>query len=341
MTVTRVLHAPRNPAGQATAFRDCLRELGLRSDVLTFERSPFAYADDYCLDLSGIQGGRRKHWRRIKAAARGALRYDVLHFHGGRSILMGASDLPKFRRLGSKMLMTYWGTDARLYSMADARNPYFDLMDFDPKSESAVRMGMERMGRFMPLATVPDMELREHVAEFFARVEVVPVIVQTKGVVPRFPEEHDEPLIVHAPSRRNVKGTRFVLEAIEELRRRRVRHRFRLVERVSNVEAKEVLATADVVVDQLLLGICGLSGLEAMALGKPVVTYLREDLRGMYGDDFPAIPATKETLADVLEELLSDLPRRRELGIAGRRYVERYRSPEVVGAKLLELYATL
>jgi glycosyltransferase involved in cell wall biosynthesis len=61
----------------------------------------------------------------------------------------------------------------------------------------------------------------------------------------------------------------------------------------------------------------------------------------MYPDGFPAVHATKETLADVLEELLSDFPRRSELGMAGRTYVERHHSPEVLGAKLLDLYASL
>jgi glycosyltransferase involved in cell wall biosynthesis len=103
---------------------------------------------------------------------------------------------------------------------------------------------------------------------------------------------------------------------------------------------KDVLSEADVLVDQLLLGICGMAGLETMALGKPVITYLREDLQGMYPDGFPAVHATKETLVDVLEELLSDLPRRIELGIAGRTYVERHHSPEALGAKLLDLYAS-
>jgi hypothetical protein len=267
--------------------------------------------------------------------------YDVIHFHSGKSLLMHASDLPKFKRLGTKMVMTYWGSEARLYSVADRRNPYFRLMGFDPGNEKYVRLGMERMAGFIPVATVPDLELKEYVTPYFDRVEVVPVVVRTKDVVPRFAEEREEPLIVHAPSRRSVKGTRFVLDAMEELQRRRVRHRFQLVEQVSNDRAKDALASADIVVDQLLLGICGMSGLEAMALGKPVVTYLREDLREMYGEDFPVVPATKESLATVLEDLLSDPARRRDLGVAGRRYVEQHRSPEVVGMKLLELYRSI
>ena len=279
--------------------------------------------------------------------ARAALRYDVLHFHGGATIMKGALDLDEandlalYRILRKTMLMTYWGSDARLYSVADSRNPYYRLMGDDPAAEAGRRRRMQQMARFLRVATVPDIELREHVEPYFERVEVVPVVVRTKDVFPTYVEDDPEPLVVHAPSKRNIKGTQFVLEALDELRKRKVPFRFQLVENTSNERVQEILARADVLVDQLLLGICGMPGLDAMALGKPVVTYLREDLQGMYPDGFPAVPVTKDTLADVLEGLLRDFPRRRELGIAGRRYVERHHSPEVLGAKLLDLYGSI
>jgi glycosyltransferase involved in cell wall biosynthesis len=244
------------------------------------------------------------------------------------------------RLMGKRVLTTYWGSDARLYSIADRKNPNWRLLGISPDREPLLRREMADMARSISIATVPDLELKEHVEVYFDRVEIVPVIVDTPNSVPCYPAEVDVPLVVHAPSDRRVKGTAFVLKAVEELRSRGVPFRFQLVENASNERVKEALAQADVLVDQLLLGICGMAGLEAMALGKPVVTYLREDLQGMYPDGFPAVHTTKETLADVLEELLSDFPRRRELGVAGRAYVERHHSPEVLGAKLLDLYAS-
>jgi len=337
----RVLHAPTNPAGQATAFRDGLRELGIRSDVMTLVRNGFSYPVDRCLDMQTISGRRLRKRRRMRAAAWAALHYDVLHFHGGKTIMNDSSDLRGYRLAHKTLVMTYWGSDARLYSIAASRNPYYRLMGDDPAAERVRRERMRQMARSFPVATVPDDELREHVERYFDRVEVVPVGLRSKDVTPTLVGETPEPLVVHAPSRRDFKGTRFVLEAIETLRKRRVRFRFELVEGVSNERVREALARADVVVDQLLLGICGMGGLEAMAFGKPVVTYLREDLLGTYPAGFPAVPATKETLPDVVEDLLADLPRRLELGVAGRAYVERHHSPEVLGAKLLDLYGSL
>jgi glycosyltransferase involved in cell wall biosynthesis len=338
--VRGVLHCPNNAAGQSTAFRDALRDLGVRSDFWTFKRNAFAYPDDYWFDFEGVKGRRRKS-RRLRKSLDAARHYDVVHFHCGLTLMRDEADVRILRLAGRKMLMTYWGSDARLYSVADERNRYYRLMGEDPSSEARRRERMQRIGRRIRVATVPDIELREHVAPYFDRVEVVPVIVRTKDVIPAYVQGASHPLVVHAPSKRHMKGTEYVLDAVTELRRRGVPFRFQLVENTSNERVKEVLAEADVLVDQLLLGICGMAGLEAMALGKPVITYLREDLQGMYPDGFPAVHATRGTLADVLEELLTDFPRRSELGVAGRTYVERHHSPEVLGAKLLDLYGSL
>lgn len=341
MTHMSVLHAPTNPAGQATAFRDGLRELGVRADVLTSSRNAFSYPVDRCLELDVVSGRRLRWRRRARAAAWAALHYEVLHFHGGKTIMRDASDLRGYRLARKTMIMTYWGSDARFYSLANDRNPYYHLMGDDPESERPRRERMQHMARYFDVATVPDIELREHVERYFDRVEVVPVSLRTKDISPRFVEETDRPLVVHAPSRRDFKGTEFVLDAVRELRARGMRFGFHLVENASNELARRSLSRADIVVDQLLLGICGMAGLEAMGYGKPVVTYVREDLRGMYAGEFPAVPATKETLTETLADLLEDFPRRRRLGIEGRRYVERHHRPDVVGKKLMDLYATL
>ena len=81
------------------------------------------------------------------------------------------------------------------------------------------------------------------------------------------------PLVVHAPSNREKKGTRCVIEACAELP-----VELDIVEGVPHDVARERYARADIVVDQLNAGWHGVFALEAMALGKPVVTYLKPDV---------------------------------------------------------------
>ena len=112
-----------------------------------------------------------------------------------------------------------------------------------------------------------------------------------------------------------------------------------IVEGVPHTEARERYARADIVVDQLNAGWHGVFALEAMALGKPVVSHLKPDVVERsaegYGVRVPIVPATKETLVDALRPLVEDAALRREarrreprLRRAGARHRPRRRPPD-------------
>jgi glycosyltransferase involved in cell wall biosynthesis len=145
------------------------------------------------------------------------------------------------------------------------------------------------------------------------------------------------PLIVHAPSKRATKGTEFVVRGIEELRGRGIPFDFRVIERVPHDELRTIYEDADVVVDNVLLGDCEVSSLEAMTLGKVVVTRIREEVRTAH-PDLPVVSADPNTLVDALLPLLSDAALRRRLGEESRAYVERNHAAHVVAQKLVPLY---
>jgi glycosyltransferase involved in cell wall biosynthesis len=73
---------------------------------------------------------------------------------------------------------------------------------------------------------------------------------------------------------------------------------------------------ADIVIDQVLMGAYGVSAVEAMALGKPTICYLRDDLKAYYPGDMPLINADPNCLGDRIVELVA---RRSEWGDIGRR----------------------
>ena len=66
------------------------------------------------------------------------------------------------------------------------------------------------------------------------------------------------------------------------------------------------------IVDQLNAGWYGVFAIEAMALGKPVVTFLHDEAvrrtEEAFGVQVPIVGATKETLADALRPLSSRRP---------------------------------
>ena len=91
-----------------------------------------------------------------------------------------------------------------------------------------------------------------------------------------------------------------------------------IVEGLHHDEARRRYEQADIVVDQLNAGWYGLFAIEAMALGKPVVTFLHEEAvartEDAFGTTVPIVSATAETLAAHLRPLVEDADHRRRVG---------------------------
>ena len=160
--------------------------------------------------------------------------------------------------------------------------------------------------------------------------EVIPPGVDLARIQPAPPSDRARPLIVHAPSSRRRKGSEHVIAAVEGLH---------------HDEAFERYRAADIIVDQLNAGWYGLFAIEAMALGKPVVTFLHDEAvrrtEEAFGTPVPIVSATADTLREALRPLVADAARRRELGTASRAYVEQVHDLERVTDRLIDLYARL
>ena len=100
-----------------------------------------------------------------------------------------------------------------------------------------------------------------------------------------------------------------------------------IVEGLHHDEARRRYEQADIVVDQLNAGWYGLFAIEAMALGKPVVTFLHEEAvartEEAFGLRVPIVSATADTLVERLRPLVESADERRRIGAESRAYVER------------------
>jgi glycosyltransferase involved in cell wall biosynthesis len=170
--------------------------------------------------------------------------------------------------------------------------------------------------------------------------DVIPPGIDVRSIAPSPPSERARPVILHAPSSRQRKGTEHVLAACEGLDADLV-----LVEGLHHAEAFERYREADIVVDQVNSGWYGLLAIECMALGKPVVGFLHEEAarrtEDALGVPVPIVSATKENLRARLEPLVASSAERKRIGAASRAYVERVHDVEHVADRLLALYARL
>ena len=307
----RVVHCPVNTAGIPWQNVQALRGRGVDAKLVVFERYRLHPEADWSLERPRNLAARQLVQLRALAAL--LPHTDVFHFYFGLTLVPKSLQFPLLRLFRKKSLFHYLGSDIR--------GKTSDELAFGRRADAQV------VGSYDALRWVPE-------------AEVIPPGIDVSATEPVLPSDRARPLIVHAPSSRRRKGTEHVVAACEGLDAD-----LELVEGLHHDEAFERYRAADVVVDQLNAGWYGVFAIEAMALGKPVVTFLHDEAlrrtEEAFGIRVPIVSATKETLRDRLRELLADPARRRAIGAESRAYVERVHDLDKVADRLLDLYARL
>jgi len=307
----RVTVCPVNTAGVPWTNVQALRARGVDARLVVFNRYRLHPEADVSLDLP--QGQLRRQLAQWRALARLLPRTDVFHFVFGLTLVPQSVQFPLLRALRKKSVLHYLGSDIR------GKSP--DELAYGRKADAQI------VGSYDAIRWVPE-------------AEVIPPGVDLARIEPAPSSDRPRPLIVHAPSSRRRKGTDAVVAACEGLDAD-----LELVEGLHHEEAFERYRAADIVVDQLNAGWYGLFAIEAMALGKPVVTFLHEDAVRRTEEAFatrvPIVSATAETLRERLTPLVASPAERRRVGAASRAYAEHVHDLERVTDRLLDLYARL
>jgi glycosyltransferase involved in cell wall biosynthesis len=307
------VHCPVNTAGVPWTNVQALRRRGVDARLVVFERYRLHPEADESLELAG-RGLARRQLAQWRALARLLPRADVFHFYFGLTLVPKRLQFPILHAFGRKAVLHYLGSDIR----------------GKPRAELAwgERADAEVVGSYDAIRWVP-------------HAEVIPPGVDLSTLEPAPSAERARPLIVHAPSSRRRKGTEHVIAACDGLDAD-----LELVEDLHHEEARVRYRAADIVVDQLNAGWYGLFAIEAMALGKPVVTFLHDEAvrrtEEAFGVRVPIVNASKESLRDRLAELVAAGPaERRRIGAESRAYVEQVHDIERIADRLLALYARL
>lgn len=359
----RVLHCPEIVGGNAQQLARSERELGLDSKAIAFKQTYFAYESDEVL-LPSNAGRLRLEIARWRLFWR-ALSFDVIHFNFGQSIMPVALhykdkrlnaysliarllihaythalellDVRLLKLLGKGIVVTYQGDDARQgdYCRNNFSITFANEVGEDYYSSIADQMKRKRIAKFVKLADrvfALNPDLLYVLPEETRFLQYSHIDLNKWAMVPERRVVRRLPVVLHAPSHKGVKGTRFILEAVERLKRKGIAFEFVLVEGMSNAEAKKQYERADILIDQLFAGWYGGLAVELMALGKPVICYIREEdpkfIPEQMRDDLPIINATTATIADVLEYwLTSGVEQLYKKGVESRRYVEKWHDP--------------
>ncbi len=342
----RILHCPDVVGGHAPQLARAERAAGCDSWAVSLRESRYAYDVDETLASAGRLG---REWNRWRLLWRALSRFDVVHFNFGSSIFGRRTfDLPLLKKAGRRIFVTYQGDDARQgdYCRAHFRIHFAHEVPegyYPAGSDQAKRRAIAKFQTYADgiYALNPDLlHVLPARAKFLPYANVDPIDWQPTGTLAG---ARGALRIVHAPSDRVGKGTRYVVQAVERLKAEGVALELVLVEGIARRDARELYERADLVVDQLLAGWYGGLAVEAMALGKPVVSYLRESdlafIPARMREDMPVVSAEPDTVYDVLRRLANTgRESLRGLGMRGRAYVERWHDPRKIAAAVIDDY---
>jgi hypothetical protein len=300
--------------------------------------------------------------------------YDIIHYNFGSTVVpvkkpgdpfnkkyfsfikniyqsymnfIGEKELQRLKKLGKRIFVTYQGGDARLASFEKInykispswdKNYYNLTLKIEPELKKRINLFEKYADKIYSLN--PDLlHTLPLNAEFLPYASVD--LINDWGFIgiPNL----ETLKIVHAPTDKNIKGTKFILEAIEKLNSEGYIIEFQLVENLKREEARKCYEKADILIDQLLAGWYGGLGLELMSLGKPVICYIREeDLKFIpvkMKEELPVINANPNNIYEVLKKLITkDKYLLSDIGVKSRIYAEKWHNPFEIALRMKKDY---
>lgn len=257
-----------------------------------------------------------------------------------RTVWLKWIEIPLLHLAGKKVILNTYGGDVatpRLRRRADLKYSLYDGYIADPQYRIYNEKAIARNTRILEKQADCIVSAIDHV-DYLNRVDEYFHLrcIDTQLIQPNFEVNNAIPIFVHAPNHRLVKGTEDIIAAVESLNKRGFKCELKIVENTSNARLLKIIAESDAVIDQLLLGTYARLAIEAMALGKPVFCYLREDLYkfNTIWEDCPIINANPDTIESHIEKfLLSKREERQNIGLKSREYVENYHSLEYIAQR--------
>lgn len=233
--------------------------------------------------------------------------YDLFIFIWD-SLLPDYSDLEKIRNAGKKIIFIFCGDDVRWYfaSKQEFESLGMHPIEYDSSyfyGKRGLEFRLKRIAfaeRYANLIYSKREQAQLQSRPFFHWRMTVDPFEYTEGDF----RSRNVPLIVHAPSNQAVKGTKYVLSAIENLKKRNIPFNFQLIQNMNAREVRKSLQQADLVIDQLFIPGGGRLTTESLSVGAEVMTYMN------YGIYDQGIGYQRQPLCPVLDAGIDNIENR-------------------------------
>src|SRR5262245_42401470 len=258
----KVLHLGANIAFGMTSAIEGLRAIGVDCRGIVDSGVTSYDSENGVEALPGWYGRTDPRWLpshlerywRVLSAIRWA---DVLHWYFGVPMLPHDRALRWAQWLGKPGIAEFHGSDIRIAEIEDRDDPYFAAHWPDKhrriETYEHSRAVQERFGRAGFLCLTHRSLLPSIQADIFPNPLLKRHRVPVQRFEPAYPAPGTRPLVTHAPSDGIVKGTSFVLAAVEKLRKT-IEFDFQLLQGMAHDEVMRRIRASDIFIDQLLAG---------------------------------------------------------------------------------------
>jgi glycosyltransferase involved in cell wall biosynthesis len=344
----KVLHLPYNVASLASTSVQILNKYGVEAKGIVIAANVVTTTDSLISKPPYI---RKKNYAGIKQRIEYINDFyklikwaDVLHWYWNEAVLPFSLDF-KFKKFFNKPGVVEWlGSDIRILEWEFRDNKYYEHVskkygqDFkvtDYSSSLAVQQ-LFKKNNFKPVATtgISQYIIKEVFPEYFHLNQRI----LSDSFEPQYPKiEKEKPLVIHSPTSPEIKGTEYVLQAVESLK---VKYDFdfKLIQNMPRRDALALMQQCDIYVDQLIGGGHGLAACEAMAFGKPVICFIKDALLKEYPKEIPIVNANPDNITEKLEVLIKDAQLRNQIGKQGRAYIDKHHSEKYLAGEMIKIY---
>jgi len=218
--------------------------------------------------------------------------FDVYQLDGGQGFFRFNDIIPYWHNLGKKVICCYYGNDLRRRGV---------IKDIDAVSDLNITVEWDHL------------DLHQNIHHVYYPFDAARFQMISK-------EPGDSIKIGHSPTNRVAKGSGIIINAVNNLKKK-YSVELVLIENVSYSTLLKMRATCDIGIDQLGDLGYGISALEWLAMGIPVASCIAPEMEKS-GMAHPLVKIDEQNIEEQLGKLIADIDYRRELGIAGRKWIE-------------------
>lgn len=269
---------------------------------------------------------RRVRVRQLMGAVTHLLNESNMPLIGDPHATRFTDEAEMYRQLGVRAAVVFHGSDARDPRRSIELSEHSFFTEADPEWTRRLGEQAQRNRSAVASAGLPTFVTTPDMLQHVEGSVLLPITVSpARWAASDVPLRRAVPRVLHRPSASTTatKGTRHIARALETLERRGKIETIRSGV-IAHDEMPALLHSADIVIDQIQTGAYGVIAIEAMAAGRVVVSSVSEHTRSVMGDAVPMFDANPATLPAVLDNVLSDRERAREVAASGPAFVDRW-----------------